>query len=48
MRFIIYKRHYLLKNYINSALLGQVIGVVYAPYFLNQKIDQHRLDLLAE
>jgi hypothetical protein len=47
-RFTIYKRHYLLKNYVNSLLLGSMLGAAYSPIFLVPKIDKHRLGLLLE
>ena len=33
-RFCIYKRYYLFKNYVNSALFGCAFGVAYSPFFL--------------
>ena len=39
LRFVIYKRHYLLKNYFNSVLLGSALGISYSPLFLSKKID---------
>jgi hypothetical protein len=47
-RYMTFKRYYLLKNYINSFLLGSFFGLGYSPIFLGAKIDQYRLTLLLE
>lgn len=48
IRYMLSRRFYLFKNYVNSVLLGSVFGVCYSPLFLGPKIDQHRLNLLLE
>lgn len=47
-RYMLFKRYYLLKNYVNSVLLGSLFGVCYSPFFLSAKIDQYRLTLMLE
>jgi hypothetical protein len=40
IRFCIWKRYYLLKNYIHSSLYGSIFGLAYSPYFLSKKVDE--------
>jgi hypothetical protein len=42
-RYCLWKRFYLFKNYVNSAISGSFLGVIYSPFFLSKKIDQERL-----
>ena len=42
-RFIVHKRHYLLKDYLKISALGSLFGMAYSPIFLSAKIDEHRL-----
>lgn len=39
-RYCIWKRFYLMKNYVSSAMWGSLFGLAYSPYFLSQKVDQ--------
>lgn len=39
-RYCLWKRFYLFKNYVNSAISGSLFGIIYSPYFLSKKIDQ--------
>jgi hypothetical protein len=44
-RFVVYKRHYLLKDYIRSGLYGMTFGALYSPFFLSKKTDNFKLAL---
>lgn len=40
LRFSMYKRFYLLKDYAKSVIYGSVFGLSYCPYFLGKKIEE--------
>jgi hypothetical protein len=39
-RFCMYKRFYLLKDYVRSVMYGSLFGLSYSPYFLGKKVDE--------
>ena len=42
-RFVVYKRHYMLKHYLKSSFYGSLFGLSYSPFFLSPKIDKYKL-----
>lgn len=40
LRFCMYKRFYLMKDYARSVVYGSLFGLSYSPYFLGKKVDE--------